>query len=96
MLDELASNVLKHAGASGVRLRLKADGSKLSVSFSDDGRGFSVPEPGSAVSGLNNVRYRVEKLGGSVDIRSEPGSGSAFAIAIPMGAGAAGESGARP
>jgi signal transduction histidine kinase len=83
VLDELASNALKHAGASAVRFRLKADGSKLIVSFSDDGRGFRVPEPGRAVTGLNNVRYRVEKLGGSVDIRSEPGAGSSFAIIIP-------------
>ncbi len=83
VLDELVSNALKHAGASAVRFRLKADGSRLSVSFSDDGRGFRVPEPGRAVTGLNNVRYRVEKLGGSVDIRSEPGAGSSFAIIIP-------------
>jgi signal transduction histidine kinase len=93
VLEELVSNVLKHADAARVRFRFKADGAKFGLSFADDGRGFRVPEPGRAVSGLNNVRYRVEKLGGSVDIHSEPGAGSSFSIVIPSGAAQGGQAG---
>lgn len=84
IFDELVSNVLKHSGASRVRLRMGTDGEGFFARFSDDGAGFDPASAGGAVSGLGNIRYRVECLGGSVTVHSSPGSGASFEIAIPV------------
>ena len=92
ILDELVSNVLKHSGASSVRLRITMGGERLAIDFSDDGRGFvppAAPAPASAsglpnpVSGLGNIAYRVERLGGGLSVESAPGSGARFRLAFP-------------
>ncbi|TFG80201.1 MAG: hypothetical protein E4H20_11235 [Spirochaetales bacterium] len=85
VFEELVSNVLKHAKASGVRLRLKAGRNGLRIRFADDGRGFAALPRSNAVSGLNNIRYRIEGLGGSMSMESGAASGTVFSIAIPGG-----------
>ncbi|MFH2114494.1 MAG: ATP-binding protein, partial [Spirochaetota bacterium] len=90
VFEELVSNVLKHAGATKVKLRIKADAEELSIRFSDDGSGMRPDASGDAVSGLNNIRYRIEHLGGTMNIASTPDTGTLFTITIPM-AGAAHE-----
>ncbi len=87
IFEELVSNVLKHAQAARIRLRVAADAEGLSIDFSDDGRGFEPPEAGgvgaAAVSGLGNIAYRVERLGGTLRIESAPGQGTRYAIELP-------------
>ncbi|HOX33201.1 MAG TPA: cache domain-containing protein [Spirochaetales bacterium] len=85
IFDELVSNVLKHAGARRVRARIGLDGRALSIRFSDDGRGFDPAAAGPSSAGLANIRYRAERLGGSVEIASSPGEGARFAIEAPAG-----------
>ncbi|MGD9939827.1 MAG: cache domain-containing protein [Clostridia bacterium] len=84
VFEELVSNVLKHAGASKVKLRIKADAGGLSIRFSDDGGGMRPGTPGDTVSGLNNIRYRIERLGGTMSIESAPDTGTLFIITIPI------------
>jgi methyl-accepting chemotaxis protein len=84
VFEELVSNVLKHAGASRVKLRIKADPEVLAIRFSDDGSGMTPIMAGDAVSGLNNIRYRIERLGGTMNIESTPDTGTLFNITIPM------------
>ena len=93
VFDELVSNVLKHSKAARVRLRIGVGATGLAVRFSDDGQGFdpalaSGSASGSA-SGLRNIRYRIERLGGRVEVRSAPGEGTCFAIDVPTPAPAA-------
>ncbi|MBL8968704.1 MAG: HAMP domain-containing protein [Spirochaetaceae bacterium] len=89
IFDELVSNVLKHSGAKRVRLRMRAAGGRLSLRFADDGGGFEPGAAGAAVSGLANIRYRVERLGGSASVESAPGRGSVHTMELPLGTGAA-------
>lgn len=84
LFDELVSNVLKHSGATGVRLRMSVAGGRLRVAFSDDGRGFDPSGDRGSGSGLANVRYRVESLGGSLRLEAGPGAGAAYSIEIPL------------
>ena len=84
VFEELVSNVLKHAGATKVKLRIKADPEVLTIRFSDDGGGMIPGQAGGLVSGLNNIRYRIEHLGGSMNIESTPDTGTLFNIIIPM------------
>ncbi|OHD25526.1 MAG: hypothetical protein A2Y38_26640 [Spirochaetes bacterium GWB1_59_5] len=85
VIEELVSNVLKHSSASSVRLRLSLGASGLSFRFSDDGRGFD-PRLTSVGSGIGNIRYRVESLGGSIRIEASPRMGSLYRILIPRAA----------
>jgi methyl-accepting chemotaxis protein len=82
IIDELVSNVLKHSGASHVRMRMATGATGVILRFSDDGAGF---DQGGRISGsgLGNIRYRIEALGGTVRLQTSPGAGTAYAIAIP-------------
>lgn len=84
VFEELVSNVLKHAEADKVKLRIKADPEVLVIRFSDNGKGMIPHIPGDLVSGLNNIRYRIERLGGTMSIESAPDTGTLFTITIPM------------
>lgn len=84
IVQESLANVLKHAGASQVRIALgKApDGVKLLVQ--DDGCGFlptALRQPCSL--GLMGVRERAQLLGGSVTLHSAPGQGTCVEVYIP-------------
>lgn len=85
ILGEALTNVRRHAGAGDVRVRVWSADGWLGATVSDDGRGF---EPGGARSpertGIRGMRERADALGGHVDVRSEPGSGTAIRLEVPM------------
>jgi len=74
--QEALSNVERHAAAKQVQVELSRRGSAACLSIHDDGRGFDVARvtrgPSSGI-GLRNMRERCEHLGGTFDLRSEPG-----------------------
>jgi len=77
------SNVTQHASATHAELTLTYLDDWISLDIVDDGRGFSpadIDRPGSF--GLVSLRERVEKLGGTLAIESQPGSGTAIAVAF--------------
>lgn len=86
--QETLQNVLKHAGAEEVVVRLEAtDASRSGVhlSLSDDGVGFDPQTAdGSRGYGLASVRERAELVGGSVRVTSRPGTGTTVAVTIPL------------
>ena len=67
--------VVKSAEASAVDLYISTENSMLTFRVEDDGKGF---DPGTVTqgSGLQNMRDRLEALGGSLDVRSAPGRGT--------------------
>ncbi len=85
VIEELVSNVLKHSRASGVRLRLSIGTTGLTFRFSDDGQGFD-PSSSNPGSGLGNIRYRIESLGGTLRIEAASGVGSRYHITVPPSA----------
>ena len=90
IFDELASNALKHSGAASARARVDLGPERLAIRFSDDGRGFDAAAAlatasRSSSSGLANIRYRAERLGGDLKVSSSPGKGASFSISIPAG-----------
>jgi signal transduction histidine kinase len=81
---EALQNVAKYAQAQRVSLRLWTEDADVAFRVQDDGSGFdatTVP-PGS---GLQNMRDRMEALGGSLEVRSSPGGGTAIEGRIPVG-----------
>jgi signal transduction histidine kinase len=89
---ELIVNALKHSGASRIEVQMGVEGESIGITVKDNGTGFY--QTGSRVSrrngeggfGLFNLRERVEGLGGSFAITSEPGQGTTARIRAPMGA----------
>jgi signal transduction histidine kinase len=86
---ESLTNVAKHAGTDGARIRLSHPGNRLCLVVEDDGRGF---EPNGARSGgLANIRDRVEALHGQVRIDSRLGAGTSVRAELPLHAKTAGQ-----
>jgi signal transduction histidine kinase len=85
---EALQNVAKYAEASSVTVRLGQRDGDLVFEVADDGRGFDRAAAPTG-SGLQNMRDRLEALGGSVEVASTPGEGTTVAGRIPVAKGAA-------
>jgi signal transduction histidine kinase len=77
VVSEAVTNVLKHAHATRVGVRIDEDGGRLFVEVSDDGVG-GVPVNGV----LTILRDRVESVGGTVTITSPPGIGTTITAVL--------------
>lgn len=92
ILQEALTNVLRHARADSVELRLQVEGATLVLEIADDGCGFDPTAAGKQSFGLVGMRERVLMLGGSLDIASRPGEGCTLSVRVPLeSAGGAGE-----
>jgi signal transduction histidine kinase len=86
---ESLTNVAKHAGIDGARIRLSRPGGRLCLVVEDDGQGF---EPNGARSGgLANIRDRVEALHGRLTIESRLGAGTSIRAELPLAMSAVGQ-----
>jgi signal transduction histidine kinase len=86
---ESLTNVAKHAGVEGARIRLSRPGGRLLLIVEDDGQGF---EPNGARSGgLANIRDRVEALQGRLTIESRLGAGTSVRAELPLAMSAVGQ-----
>jgi signal transduction histidine kinase len=82
LVQEALTNIGKHADATRALVRLREADGRLTVEVSDDGSGFD-PERTSGGFGLVGMRERVELLGGSLDISSASGEGTAVSASVP-------------
>ncbi|OFS27275.1 MULTISPECIES: sensor histidine kinase [unclassified Brevibacterium] len=87
--QSLLSNALLHSEADYVSVTLHYWGSAVSLDVVDNGRGFAGKHFGY---GLNSLSERTEELGGSMTLRSTPGSGTEVSVFVPI----TGDSLARP
>lgn len=87
VVREAATNAVRHGKAAAVSIRLRSAGTVLHVTVGDDGKGFDPGLAAGAGFGLVSMRERVEDLGGSFTIRSEPGRGTEVDIALPLSEG---------
>jgi signal transduction histidine kinase len=83
IIEEALTNVLKHAGATLVTVRLNYGGADLEVRVHDDGAGTGEPGPGG--HGLVGMRERVAVLGGELETGRGPGGGFRVAARLPIG-----------
>lgn len=91
IVQEGINNIVKHADANEVNLRL-AYGESLTLSIEDDGVGFMLNDENSPVLavehlGLLGVRERAAALGGEVQIITEPEQGTCLVVQVPIEAG---------
>lgn len=80
---EALQNVTKYARASHVDVTLSDDGHGLAFTVSDDGAGFDRTSP-TRGTGLQGMADRLDAVGGSLEVRSEPGQGTAVVGRVPV------------
>jgi signal transduction histidine kinase len=87
---ELLNNVIRHANASQVVVRLEQDTASTIIFVEDDGIGFDAEEAFQQVTrdggfGLFSIQEGMSELGGSLEIHSKPGKGSQAILIAPHG-----------
>ncbi|HUI78187.1 MAG TPA: two-component regulator propeller domain-containing protein [Bryobacteraceae bacterium] len=85
--QEGVTNVLKHSGASKVRVKLHTEARKIYLRIADNGKGFEQQEAFSAMGGhfgLIGMRERAEQMGGELRLASHPGEGTQLEVTVPL------------
>jgi signal transduction histidine kinase len=86
--QEALQNVMKHASAANVQLRLSVSPGSILLEVSDDGVGFNTantPERAGPVGyGLPGMQQRAELLGGQLTAESTPGRGTVVRLRVPI------------
>ena len=85
--QEAVTNVLKHAGASRIAIKLHTEARKLYLRIVDNGRGFDQHGVFSSLGGhfgLIGMRERAERLGGELRLASQPGGGTEVEVTVPL------------
>ncbi|HLO13482.1 MAG TPA: sensor histidine kinase [Anaerolineales bacterium] len=87
--QEAISNILRHANASNVSIRLWTTDKYFWLEIEDDGCGFEIEKAtGGAVDrkhlGLLGIQERVSLVGGEVKVESAQGSGTCLQVHIPL------------
>lgn len=83
LVQEALTNVLRHAKAKHVRVSLSEAEGWLQLSVRDDGQGFDPTQVGAGHHGLLGMRYRIESLGGTLQLLSAPGRGTLVLARLP-------------
>jgi len=86
IIQEIFSNAMKHSGAEKITLELRGGKKELTLKVKDNGAGFDPQQIRLAGRGfgLDNMRRRVEDMGGELKIRSGPGLGTQTEIRVPL------------
>ena len=80
---EALQNTVKHANATKAAVSIEQRDGRLVFSVTDDGRGLD-PERERSGSGMQNMRDRIEVLGGELQVESSPGVGTRVNGSIPV------------
>lgn len=83
-VKEAVHNIIKHAGASEVAVRIDLVQESLYVSVHDDGCGFQVSSQATVGHGLTNMKRRLEEIGGTCGVESEPGQGTTIHLRLTV------------
>jgi signal transduction histidine kinase len=86
--QEALTNVRRHALATDVEVILSENGKEvIEMMVKDNGRGFTLAdleESPPGYHGLNIIKERAETLGGSLNISTAPGEGTALMVSLPL------------
>ena len=85
VIQEAVNNVIKHAQATFLNIKLDREASGISATITDNGVGFDTTAVESFNGiGLKNITARVEYLKGIVKYRSAPGAGTSLRVWVPV------------
>ncbi len=81
---EALTNVVRHARATKVWLRMSVQDNALIVIVADDGRGINPGKADAGADGLANMQARLSALDGRCDVQSKPGEGTTIRFKAPL------------
>ncbi len=81
--QEALANAGRHANARSVALALDVEGEAAELRISDDGVGFDPVASRGDGLGLDGMAERARLVGGELDLRSSPGSGTELTLRVP-------------
>lgn len=87
VIQEAVMNALKHSGGSRIQASVKHDGENLHLMVQDNGIGIRKVTSRSTAStglGLRGMRERLEVVGGTLSIRTNPDGGTCVQVLIPL------------
>jgi signal transduction histidine kinase len=80
---EALTNIVRHSGATEVRLRIRNRAGELELCITDNGRGLPAGARTANMDGVANMRARIEKIGGRFEIDGRGATGTAVRFTIP-------------
>lgn len=87
VVHEAVSNAVRHGHAESVEVSLEVGAGQVELVIRDDGRGFDILEaPGISTGhfGINGMKERLRRLGGLLEIRSQPAGGTVIRACCPI------------
>jgi ligand-binding sensor domain-containing protein/signal transduction histidine kinase len=84
VVKEALQNIVKHAHATEVWLRVNTGGADLTVSVEDNGCGFNGAPEDAWADGLRNMRQRLSEVGGECQITSRVNAGTAILLHVRL------------
>jgi len=81
--QEACANAVRHGNARELAVSMTRQDGHVELAVRDTGTGFDPAAP-HAGSGLDHIRDRVAELGGTVDVESAPGRGTALTVRVPV------------
>jgi signal transduction histidine kinase len=83
---EAVTNVVRHAQATEARVRVRLTGGRLILEVEDNGRGPAEAETAQARGrhGLDNMRKRMEEVGGRFVLKGIPEGGTRVRLEVPV------------
>jgi signal transduction histidine kinase len=91
---ESIHNAVRHSHCTSVRAELKVTDREIALTVEDNGTGFSpldIAPDQNGGNGIPSMRRRAESLGGSLELRAEPGLGCVVSVRLPMRRGVRGK-----
>lgn len=87
--QEAVNNILRHAAARSVHIRISMQARSICLDIKDDGRGFDMQAASDEALhshhlGLLGLRERAELLGGEILLDSTPGRGTCLQVCLPL------------
>jgi len=81
---EALTNIVRHSGATEVRLNIQVEEGQVRLRIADNGRGWTQADQAGDMDGVLNMRARLEKLGGRFAIESQAGRGTIVSFEMPL------------
>jgi nitrate/nitrite-specific signal transduction histidine kinase len=84
VFKELVNNIVKHSGAKNCFVNLTCRDNLIILSVKDDGKGYSLNNEAREGNGIINIKERVEKMHGYIEIQSAGQTGCSVFVYVPL------------
>jgi signal transduction histidine kinase len=84
VVQEALQNAVKYSRARQISMHMTGGGNELALTIVDDGQGFDVATAWGKGLGLISMAERLEAIGGTLEIRSQPGAGTRLELRVPF------------